>query len=93
MRGVVEKCSFCAHRLMKVKETADAEAREILDEEYLPACSESCPADAIYFGDLENKESKVHKLSRSSISDFGLAGKEGVKGVKGLKGRKGCMGR
>ncbi len=65
MKGVVEKCSFCAHRLQKVKETADGEDRNILEDEYLPACSESCPADAIYFGDLENKESKVYKLSKS----------------------------
>ena len=62
MKGVVEKCSFCAHRLLKVKETADLEERDIMDEEYLPACAES----AIHFGDLENKESKVYKLSRSS---------------------------
>jgi molybdopterin-containing oxidoreductase family iron-sulfur binding subunit len=66
MKGVVEKCSFCAHRLLKVKEIADSEARKIMDEEYLPACADSCPADAIYFGDLENRESKVYKLSRSS---------------------------
>ncbi|GBD86526.1 tetrathionate reductase subunit B precursor [bacterium BMS3Abin03] len=65
MKGVVEKCSFCAHRLQVVKEDADAEDREIMDGEYMPACSESCPADAIYFGDLENRESKVFKLSRS----------------------------
>ncbi len=66
MKGVVEKCSFCAHRLLKVKEAADSEDREIMDNEYLPACSESCPANAIDFGDLENKESRVYNLSRSS---------------------------
>ncbi len=66
MKGVVEKCSFCAHRLIKVKEQADLERRPIADGEYLPACAESCPADAIYFGDLENKQSKVFKLASSS---------------------------
>ena len=66
MKGVVEKCSFCAHRLLKVKETADLEVRDIDDEEYFPACGESCPTNAIYFGDLDNKDSKVYKLSRSS---------------------------
>ncbi len=66
MKGVVEKCSFCAHRLIKVKENADLEVRDIDDEEYFPACGESCPTNAIYFGDLDNKDSKVYKLSRSS---------------------------
>jgi Fe-S-cluster-containing dehydrogenase component len=65
VKGVVEKCSFCSHRLQKVKENADAEDREIMDDEYLPACAENCPADAIYFGDLDNGESKVYRFSRS----------------------------
>ena len=65
-KGVVEKCSFCAHRLIKVKEEVDIEGRDIQDGDYMPACAESCPADAIYFGDLENKESKVYNLARSS---------------------------
>ncbi len=65
MVGVVEKCSFCAHRLTKVKEQAALEDRTIRDGEYVPACAENCPADAIYFGDLEDKTSKVYKLSRN----------------------------
>jgi molybdopterin-containing oxidoreductase family iron-sulfur binding subunit len=65
MVGVVEKCTFCAHRLMKVKEQAASEDRRIRDDEYIPACAEICPADAIYFGDLEDPTSKVHDLSRS----------------------------
>jgi len=47
-----------------VKEEADLEDRPIRDGEYVPACAENCPADAIYLGDLENKESTVYKLSR-----------------------------
>lgn len=66
MVGVVEKCSFCSHRLMKVREDADAEERPIADGEYLPACAESCPADAIAFGDLDDPESRVSQLAGSS---------------------------
>ena len=66
MVGVVEKCSFCSHRLQKVKEDADAEERSIADGEYLPACAESCPADAIFFGDLEDRQSRVYALSRNT---------------------------
>jgi molybdopterin-containing oxidoreductase family iron-sulfur binding subunit len=64
MAGVVEKCSFCSHRLMKIKEEADLEERTIEDGEYVPACAESCPADAIFFGDLEDPQSEVHALER-----------------------------
>jgi molybdopterin-containing oxidoreductase family iron-sulfur binding subunit len=66
MAGVVEKCSFCSHRLLRVKEDADAEERDIEDGEYMPACAESCPADAIYFGDLDDPESRVHQLAEAS---------------------------
>ena len=77
MVGVVEKCSFCSHRLIEAREQADLEDREIQDGEYVPACQESCPADAIVFGDIEDKESDVYKLSRSYrarkyMDDLGL---------------------
>ncbi len=65
MVGVVEKCSFCAHRLQKAKEDADIEERPIRDGEYVPACGENCPTNAIYFGDIEDEKSIVYKLARS----------------------------
>ena len=66
MRGVVEKCSFCHHRLMRAKSLAYAEKRrEIEEQEYITACAEVCPAQAITFGDLNNPKHKVSKLSKS----------------------------
>jgi len=67
--GVVEKCSFCSHRLLKVREDADAEERPIADGEYNPACAESCPADAISFGDLDDRDSRVSQLAKSARAD------------------------
>ncbi|HTJ45693.1 MAG TPA: 4Fe-4S dicluster domain-containing protein [Kofleriaceae bacterium] len=66
--GVVEKCTFCHHRIRDVKERAAVEQRELTDEELqrLPACAAACPADAITFGDLDDPDSKVAQLSRSS---------------------------
>jgi menaquinone reductase, iron-sulfur cluster-binding subunit len=65
MRGVVEKCSFCHHRLMRAKEQAYAEdRRELEDGEYNTACAEVCPAEAIVFGDLNDPSSRVAELSR-----------------------------
>lgn len=66
MRGVVEKCSFCHHRLMSAKNMAYAEGRrELLEHEYQTACTEICPAQAITFGDLNQPGHRVTKLSKS----------------------------
>ncbi len=65
-RGVVEKCTFCHHRLMRAKTAAYAEGRRELEEqEYMTACMEACPTQAITFGDLNNPQHKVAKLSKS----------------------------
>lgn len=63
--GVVEKCTFCIHRLQKAKEQAAAEERELQEGDYVPACVESCPTKAIAFGDFEDPKSEVSKLKRS----------------------------
>lgn len=64
-KGVVEKCTFCHHRLQKVREKALAEKRDFDPREYVPACAEACLAQAIVFGDLSDPGSEVAKLSRS----------------------------
>ncbi len=63
--GVVEKCTFCHHRVNHAREQARAEDREIRDGEVVPACAESCPAQAIVFGDLDDPESMVSARARS----------------------------
>lgn len=63
MRGVVEKCTFCHHRLMAAKERVYAEGKHEIPEEYFQtACAQACPAGAITFGDLNNPKHKIHKL-------------------------------
>ncbi len=63
--GVVEKCTFCIHRLQIAKEQAAVEGRELKEGDYVPACVESCPTMAIYFGDLDDPKSEVSKLKRN----------------------------
>jgi len=63
-KGVVEKCTFCSHRLLRAREKAKAERRDLLPEDYIPACVQACPSGAMYFGDLDDSFSTVSKLSR-----------------------------
>jgi Fe-S-cluster-containing dehydrogenase component len=66
--GVVEQCTFCMHRLRDKKLDAKLEGRELVDAELqkLPACAQSCPANAIVFGDMADSESLITRLSKSS---------------------------
>ncbi len=64
-KGVVEKCSFCAHRLIKAREKSDAENRELHEGDFTTACQDTCPSKAISFGDLDNPYSEVSQLSHS----------------------------
>lgn len=61
-RGVMEKCTFCNHRIKAGKNVARLEKRELKDGEIKTACQTACPTDAILFGDLNNPESEVSKL-------------------------------
>lgn len=61
-RGVMEKCSFCVQRIQEGKLKARIEKRELVDGEINVACATACSADAIVFGDIKNKESRIFKL-------------------------------
>ncbi len=65
MRGVVEKCNFCFHRLQAARSKAAVEGKRDIDpEDYIPACVEACPTQAITFGDLMDEESEVSTLAK-----------------------------
>jgi len=63
--GVMEKCTFCVQRIKAAEISAEAEQRELKDGELKPACVQSCTANALVFGDLNDPESAVSRLSRS----------------------------
>ncbi|MDP1714369.1 MAG: 4Fe-4S dicluster domain-containing protein [Anaerolineales bacterium] len=63
-RGVVEKCTYCIHRLQKAHAQAEAEGRDFRSDEYVPACVQTCTGKARFFGDLDDPNSTVSQLSQ-----------------------------
>jgi molybdopterin-containing oxidoreductase family iron-sulfur binding subunit len=63
-KGVMEKCTFCVQRISGAHDQASNEDRSIRDSEVTPACAETCPSQAITFGNLKDRESQVSKRTQ-----------------------------
>ena len=62
-KGVMEKCTFCIQRIRIAKDIAkDDDRRRVRDGEVVPACVQSCPTEAMVFGNSNDPESKVSKM-------------------------------
>ena len=64
-RGVMEKCSWCVHRIRDHQARANQEERDLRTDEIQTACQQACPTDAITFGDLNNPDSAVVEKRKS----------------------------
>jgi molybdopterin-containing oxidoreductase family iron-sulfur binding subunit len=73
-RGVMEKCTYCVQRIRAADIEAEREERRIGDRDLLTACQAVCPAQAIVFGDLNNKESAVYQCKEEPTNYALLAG-------------------
>jgi molybdopterin-containing oxidoreductase family iron-sulfur binding subunit len=64
----MEKCSYCVQRISAAKIDADKENRPVRDGEVVTACQQACPASAISFGNINDKQSQVAKLQSDERS-------------------------
>ncbi len=62
-KGVMEKCTFCVQRIRGVQHEARLADRPLRDGDVVTACQQTCPSDAIVFGDLNDPTSRVHDLA------------------------------
>ncbi|MEQ8847055.1 TAT-variant-translocated molybdopterin oxidoreductase [Botrimarina sp.] len=67
-RGVMEKCTYCVQRISAARIKAKVTNSPLTDGSVVTACQQTCPTQAIVFGDLRDKESKVHALATSPRS-------------------------
>ncbi len=64
-RGVMEKCSYCIHRVRATNQQTNIENREMATDEVQTACQQACPANAITFGNLNDPQSAITAQKQS----------------------------
>ena len=64
----MEKCTYCVQRINTVRQNAEVEERPIADGELKTACQQSCPTEAIVFGDLAEAKSEVNRWKEHPLN-------------------------
>ena len=73
-KGVMEKCTFCVQRIRGAQNQARLADRNVQDGDIVTACQQTCPSDAIVFGDLNDRNSRVSQLAGNPRGYHVLAG-------------------
>lgn len=77
-RGVMEKCTYCTQRLNEAKISAKNAGRTLTDGEVQTACQQTCPANAIIFGNILDPDSEVSKIKKLN-RDYTMLGELNMK--------------
>ena len=77
-RGVMEKCTYCVQRISEHRIDAERADTTIKDGDLQTACQQSCPANAIVFGNLNDPNSQVNKL-KAQARNYSLLGELGTR--------------
>lgn len=90
-RGVMEKCTFCIQRISEARRKATEESRQLKGTDVKTACQEACPAEAIVFGDMHDKDSELyywrnHKLGYTVLEELNI--KPNVTYIAKLRNKK-----
>jgi Fe-S-cluster-containing dehydrogenase component len=72
-RGVMEKCTYCIQRINERRIDAERAETTVKDGQLQTACQQSCPADAIVFGNINDSGSRVAKL-KAQARNYSLMG-------------------
>ena len=68
-RGVMEKCTYCTQRIQEAKMAARRNKQDpdrLADGSVTPACAQTCPTQAISFGNLNDETSRVSMLKKGN---------------------------
>ncbi len=60
-RGIMEKCTFCVQRINVAKGVAKDKKTMVKDGDLMTACQQTCPTDAIVFGNVNDKDSEINQ--------------------------------
>ncbi len=64
-RGIMEKCTFCVQRINEAKSHAKDTGKKVKDSDLKTACQQTCPTEAIVFGNVNDSESLIVKMKEA----------------------------